>query len=249
MNEKSRHLSTPMGIHRLLKEPYDDREIFNSINDLIEYTNNGASYEGQRVAAWIQIEDCNTFLQKFYIKDNKPIPEFDNSELCFDSDNYILIYHNNTSKYSDSNIKSSNNKYIRKTYSINDIYYYSLLPLLNIFKYDNEYKFKVEEKDLTTHKITSSSIWEQNYHPNNMIYDSASNKLLSLEDNSEQSLQTVQFATYKNNSIDNPSKYIVYNNASHKETFIVPGSNIEKNLVINLWIQNADYCKIIQDNM
>ena len=81
MNESSKHLSTPMGIHRLLKEPYDDREVFTSIDNLKEYCRNGACYDGQRVACIIGTPNKGGYIQDFVIYNKMAIAKFNNGEI------------------------------------------------------------------------------------------------------------------------------------------------------------------------
>ena len=64
MNESKYHVSTPIGIHRLKKEPFDDREIFSNISDLIDYCKHGASYNGQKVLCIFNQND-NEYLLNF----------------------------------------------------------------------------------------------------------------------------------------------------------------------------------------
>ena len=44
------YLDTPVGIHRLMRAPYDDREVFDNVDNLLAYCRDGAFYSGQKVA-------------------------------------------------------------------------------------------------------------------------------------------------------------------------------------------------------
>lgn len=69
INDVKMHLNTPMGIHRLMREPYDDREIFESMDALTTYCKTGAFYEGQRVAARIGSRGAaGSYIQNFTLK-------------------------------------------------------------------------------------------------------------------------------------------------------------------------------------
>lgn len=111
LNDKKYHNSTPMGIHRLMAEPYDDREIFTTVSDLIDYCEKGACYDGQRVVC-INGYNTNNYIpavQEFTIKKYlsditnniykfKPIIKLDNIELVWkylDGNNYLQIYYYN----------------------------------------------------------------------------------------------------------------------------------------------------------
>ena len=60
---KGEYLSTPLGIHRVRRSPYDDTEIFNSVNELVEYCKSGLAYKGQKVSV-----DLETHTLDFVIK-------------------------------------------------------------------------------------------------------------------------------------------------------------------------------------
>lgn len=168
MNEVERHLSTPMGIHRLLKEPYDDREIFTSMKDLNKYCKSGARYDGQRVGCIIGDEDhFDKYIQKFTINKDFPIIEFDVSELITDGSNScdILVYYNNPIVNSSAmyNSSKSNLNYLENPFK------FSIFDLLLAFqendcsKLDNtqiyySFNIKIIDKELD---ITTTNSWTQ----------------------------------------------------------------------------------------
>ena len=115
MNEPKYHVSTPIGIHRLRKEPFDDREIFSNISDLINYCKYGANYNGQKVSC-IFNQNNNKYLLNFIINNGYPILQLNNIE-------NNIIKDNDTDDY-----------YILIAFSITG--------LINIFKDDNDYYFK-----------------------------------------------------------------------------------------------------------
>ena len=87
MNEPNKHFDTPFGVHRLMKEPYDDREIFLNISDFINYINNKNNniYSGQTGRIVIPQNGYdpnkpNTFIN-YTIIDDVPIFDLGNNEL------------------------------------------------------------------------------------------------------------------------------------------------------------------------
>ena len=154
MNEIEKHLSTPMGIHRLLREPYDDREIFTSMKDLNKYCKSGARYDGQRVGCIIgDSHFFDRYVQNFTISKGFPIIEFDGSELIPDNPNAydVLVYYNNPKIVTNSMYKStkSNLNYLENPFQ------FSILDLLLAFQKNDcselddsqiKYNFKLKNK-------------------------------------------------------------------------------------------------------
>lgn len=139
MNESKYHVSTPIGIHRLRKEPFDDREIFSNISDLIDYCKHGASYNGQKVLCIFNQND-NEYLLNFIINNGYPILQLNNIENNIIKDNdaddyYILIYHHNP-------ISNKQTESSKSFYNIINPDAFSITGLINIFKDDNDYYFK-----------------------------------------------------------------------------------------------------------
>ena len=88
-------LDTPVNYHRLMKGPLDDREVFATLDDLMEYCNNGARYDGQRVVVVDPI--IGTFVE-YVIVNNIPIIDLRGSEPIFfknGTDIYMLLFEEN----------------------------------------------------------------------------------------------------------------------------------------------------------
>lgn len=154
LNDRKYHVSTPMGIHRLMAEPYDDREIFTSVSDLINYCKDGACYDGQRV---ICINGYNTnkyiyhsqeFIIKKYISESSsdnnptsysymPIIKLNNNELKWlqiGDDHYLQIYYYNgyITPGAMDRLKY-NNGYHRNTVFLDNPGGFSIYEYINIF--------------------------------------------------------------------------------------------------------------------
>ena len=88
-------LDTPVNYHRLMKGPLDDREVFATLDDLMEYCNNGACYDGQRVVVVDPV--IGTFVE-YVIVNNIPIIDLRGSEPIFfknGTDIYMLLFEEN----------------------------------------------------------------------------------------------------------------------------------------------------------
>ena len=71
-------LDTALSYHRLKKAPLDDREVFTSLRNLMDYCATGASYDGQRVV----VVDNNRIVE-YTIKGNIPMIYMMGSEPIF----------------------------------------------------------------------------------------------------------------------------------------------------------------------
>lgn len=134
MNESMYHLSTPMGIHRVMKEPYDDREVFTSINDLWEYCKHGARYNGQRVACIIGSPgNGRGYVQNFTINQDFPLIDLPNGEIIIDNSKGVLVYdYNPAALSSDDKIMYNSNK---NHYNyLNNPSKFSILSLIKAFR-------------------------------------------------------------------------------------------------------------------
>lgn len=163
MNDPKYHLSTPMGIHRVNMEPYDDREIFLSMESLLEYCKNGARYNGQCVGCIIGDENAG-YIQNFTINNSYPIIDFNSGELITHktNKNYALVYYYNPA-YDDSAMFDSSLSHLNY---LSNAFHYSILELLDAFRssIDSDLSFLVERTDLST-GITKTSSWSQTFHP------------------------------------------------------------------------------------
>lgn len=193
MNESKYHISTPMGIHRLKKEPFDDKEIFTDLSYLLYYCKYGARYDGQKIS-YVFKQNNNTYIQNFIINNNYPILQIPNIEQKIIKDDntndyYILIYHHNPIDFEE--LSSSD---LKPLYNITNPNLFSIIGLLDIFRSDLDYiynsgeinhttlinraietpiKFKVDikYKEYTLGNLLSLDI-EQNIHP---LYPRVSN--------------------------------------------------------------------------
>lgn len=147
MNEVKKHLSTPMGIHRVLREPYDDREVFESVYDLIKYCKTGARYDGQRVTLKTNTKIGNFgVVANFTIFNDYPILELPSGQLITEdikvngiTNKYVLVYYYNPMMLKQkemvlNNYFVGNNLTNYLTYSINNPFMYSLMEILDIFR-------------------------------------------------------------------------------------------------------------------
>jgi hypothetical protein len=163
INDPKKHLSTPMGIHRLYREPYDDREVFRNMNDLMIYCKGGARYDGQRVSCIIGKynesdndlveEDDDTYIQNFIIHNGYPIIQFNHGQhyykfITTDSTNkitdaYLLVYYYNSISGKMYNENKKNHNYL------NDGMQYSILDLIQAVNgtTSNNYTFHYETFD------------------------------------------------------------------------------------------------------
>lgn len=152
MNEDKYHLSTPMGIHRVMKEPYDDREVFESMNDLWDYCKNGARYNGQKVACIIGTPGENKgYVQNFTICQDFPIINLNNGEIVIDKDKGILVYNYNAFALNDDDKIMCDDDKTHYNYLSNPNKF-SILSLIKAFKECNQDTFLI-----TIDKYTNNS--------------------------------------------------------------------------------------------
>lgn len=96
---RNNNASIPYGLARLVPEPLDSYEIFNSIDEAISYINtSGVAYKGNRICVY----DTTTNTCSFFIvsPENTLVPDVTTngllsrhiSEIFIDDDNYMLIY-------------------------------------------------------------------------------------------------------------------------------------------------------------
>lgn len=188
MNESIYHRSTPIGIHRLKKEPFDDREIFTDISNMLYYCKHGARYDGQKISC-ILGENNTKYIQDFIIINDYPILQFKNIEHTVIKDNdkyYILIYHYNPIGYS-----YPDNIMIRYSHniSIKNPDKFSIIGLMDVFRSDlaeiynttgdinyttlitpsanieTQFEFKISLKDVTNESNQINIDITQNDHP------------------------------------------------------------------------------------
>lgn len=137
INDPRKHLNTPMGIHRLLREPYDDREIFTNVANLVTYCKSGAFYDGQRVSLMIgdkSMADMHMINFTMRVKSDcnsaYPIMDHECGRLHVEkigSNYYVLVYHYNP-------VSGAMFDAGRKTLDYREEgMQYSILELLNLF--------------------------------------------------------------------------------------------------------------------
>lgn len=155
-------LDTAMSYHRLMRNPLDDREVFTSLRDLMDYCDNGARYNGQRV---VVID--NQTVTEYVINDNIPIIDMKGNEPIFKSITFsgdssashgLLIYENNLGGTWDKT----------DTFTFNDGKL-SLFKQLEIFRIldasgNKSYKFYMERLTRNTDTLFTRA-WNQNYNP------------------------------------------------------------------------------------
>lgn len=152
MNEPSKHLDTPFGVHRLIKEPYDDREIFENFSALESYLNSTTnnSYTGQKGRVLLHQRsttniDYTSYID-FTIIDGYPIFDLKNNEyMPYRSDSkYMLIY--KTDKTAIFNPAKNRDNYISLNHNtITTGECFSLLDTLPVIVKDADtYSFLVE---------------------------------------------------------------------------------------------------------
>lgn len=160
MNESNKHINTPIGIHRLLREPYDDREIFNNMTDLRDYCKNGARYNGQKVGCIIGVPGyTHGYIQNFTINNDYPIIELNNNELNIYGNDYIQIYYYNPCN--NHNVPMYNPNKSHYNY-LNDPFAFSILSLIDAFRPKDEdiYTFYIRKINPSTKKVLTCEFEE-----------------------------------------------------------------------------------------
>jgi hypothetical protein len=153
MNEPSKHFDTPFGVHRLMKEPYDDREIFENFSALESYLNSTTnnSYTGQRgrvllhqTSTSIPNIDYTSYID-FTIIDGYPIFDLKNNEYmyCGSDPKYMLIY--KTDKTTSFTSAKNRDNYISLSHYDGIGQCFSILDTLPVIVKDTDtYSFLVE---------------------------------------------------------------------------------------------------------
>lgn len=154
-------LDTAMSYHRLKKSPLDDSEVFSNTILLMDYCDNGACYNGQRVSV---INDSG--IVEYTIKNNIPIIDMRGSEPIFKEINngkWMLIYEYNS---------SGNNEFFGgTTYKLRfEEGKFCIMNQIEIFRLvdvngNKTYKFHIERLKRDTNEVVIDTTWEQNYNP------------------------------------------------------------------------------------
>lgn len=215
MNEAKFHVSSPLGIHRLIKEPFDDREIFESLSNMINYCKNGTAYNGQKISCIFK-DGNDTYIQNFMVVNNYPIALFNNidyniiKEVEGQSESYyVLIYY-----YNPINMENKNMNKPSYNINIDDPNKFSIIGLSDIFKNNNaNYKLiaKSYNYDENTKEETKSEIIINDITDEDIIYDGNNNVLKIISNN-----------------------IILY-----------PNINMQENRIISLYIKANEYVKAL----
>lgn len=246
MNESMYHLSTPVGIHRVMKEPYDDREVFESIDDLWDYCKNGARYNGQKVACIIGTPgEGKGYVQNFTICQDFPLVDIPNGETIIDKDKGILIYNYNPFGLNSSDKVMYDSDKSHYNYLSNP-FKFSMISLLKIFKGTSPewYTFTIDEYNYTTRSSTTIIFSMPAIDIENIIYGDGT-------------LATREFATIDNDSIpiahvdfikDMTScvfhiKYGPVDESPTNQYYIIPKDNTIASKCVRMYVKANDYIK------
>jgi len=230
-------LNTPMSYHRLNRQPLDDSEVFSSLKDLMDYCDNMARYDGQRVVVTAN-NSHNLPAIEYVIKNNIPIiSNMMGSELIFREDiNFfgdssansagLLIYENN-----DNGSWKPNSTYIMEEGHL------CLISQAEIFRSKTKsYKFYLERIKRNgflnpgeTTKYYCS--WEQNFNP--FTATGTYPKVGTLLNNGIHSLFVIQGNDYLD--VDTTGLRLMPHTDSELES--------EKNWITRIYIKADDYYK------
>lgn len=236
MNNSKLHISTPMGIHRVMKEPYDDREIFESIDDLMNYCWNGARYNGQKISCIMGSEGSNGYyIQNFTINNDFPIADFPNGEIVikyFSNVPYIMIY-----CCSSKQIMYNKNKEHFNYLSNPSLY--SILSLCKTFttKDQPKYYFKAskiyKEDDIYKNAEASFSL-DKNVFERYLVYN---NDIII---NSMHNDMNNTYVTISSDKVNNTSAYIQIETNDFSGS-ITSSASILFNIIPNIVDPNTEY--------
>lgn len=221
-------LDTLMSYHRLKKAPLDDSEIFNNLSDLMDYCNNGACYDGQRVAV-LNENLAGVGAIEYVIKNNIPIIDMKGSEPIF-IDGIIF---KNDATYSKAMliyefIEGSN-------FSSNDVFCldydkYCIISQLEIFRIldatgNKTFKFYLERHD----KEKNTSLvryWIQNYNP---FTDGFSNPITQSPNGNISKMSFIP------NDLNNFLK------TEDSNISLMPSNNNDSGIITRIYVKAEDY--------
>lgn len=233
------HLSTPIGIHRVMKEPYDDREVFKSIDDLWDYCKNGTRYNGQKVACIIGTPgNGKGYVQNFTICQDFPLINIPNGETIIDKDKGILIYNYNPFVLSgnDKVMYDSNKSHYNY---LNNPSKFSIISLLKAFRSSTSiwYTFTIVkyrstgDYDILNFEMMAAELED-------VIYG---NSTLATHEYGSIPLVHVEFAKNLNNSVFH-IKYGPVDGTPTNEYNIIPKISTE-GACIRMYVKANDYVK------
>lgn len=134
-NNSYRYNSTGVGIHRVTKQPFDDKTVFYNPIDLLIYSKAGARYDGQQASLIYNNKQIDVI-----INHDQPILKFNNIEYYtkHDDEYYVLLYYYNPffNDILDRDMYSNIMKYEDNTISIDNPNRFNIINLMNIFRGD-----------------------------------------------------------------------------------------------------------------
>ena len=235
------HLSTPIGIHRVMKEPYDDREIFESIDDLWDYCKNGTRYNGQKVACIIGTPgNGKGYVQNFTICRDFPLIDIPNGETIIDKDKGILIYNYNPFVLSgDDKIMYDSNK-THYNY-LNNPSKFSIISLLKTFRSNTstQYTFTIVKCSTGDYDILNFQMMADDLE--DVIYGNSTSATYEYDTIDPITAVSVEFAKNSNDSVFH-IKYGPRGGVPTNEYNIIPKINTE-DACIRMYVKADDYVK------
>ena len=134
-NNSYRYNSTGVGIHRVTKQPFDDKTVFYNPIDLLIYSKAGARYDGQQASLIYNNKQIDVIINR-----DQPILKFNNIEYYTKYENkyYVLLYYYNPffNDILDRDMYSNIMKYEDNTISIDNPNRFNIINLMNIFRGD-----------------------------------------------------------------------------------------------------------------
>lgn len=143
-NNSYRYNSTGVGIHRVTRQPFDDKTVFYNPIDLLIYSKAGARYNGQQASLIYNNKQIDVI-----INNDQPILKFNNIEYYtkYNDKYYVLLYYYNPFFTDDRDTDMHDNimKYKDNTISIDNPNRFNIINLMNIFR-GNELEVKINEE-------------------------------------------------------------------------------------------------------
>ena len=138
MPNQYRYNSTGVGIHRVTRQPFDDKMVFYNPIDLLIYSKAGARYNGQQASLIYNNKQIDVI-----INNDQPILKFNNIEYYTKYENkyYVLLYYYNpffndyvNGSGNDSDMYYNIMNYKDNTISIDNPNRFNIINLMNIFR-------------------------------------------------------------------------------------------------------------------
>ena len=138
MPNQYRYNSTGVGIHRVTRQPFDDKMVFYNPIDLLIYSKAGARYNGQQASLIYNNKQIDVI-----INNDQPILKFNNIEYYtkYDDKYYVLLYYYNpffndyvNGSGNDSDMYYNIMNYKDNTISIDNPNRFNIINLMNIFR-------------------------------------------------------------------------------------------------------------------